>query len=226
MRKLIAALAAGASVVGIMHAAHAEGPWYVSGSLGALQKESQDGPSAVTFPSAPPLPDQRQESFDPGFIAGLAIGRQLPAGFRVEAELGYAYFKSDKINITSSNPTFNGDFPLAGGGDYNRYMATANAFYDLSLGWSFTPYLGIGVGAAHLTQSSTVYRNGAGVALRHNENSAEHPVVLAEVGVAIPLTTSWAVVPAYRYLRIVDGNQGSAGDEADHVLKLGLRYSF
>ena len=226
MRQLIAALAATASVVGVVHAAHAEGPWYVSGSVGALQKESDDGPSAITSASgAPSIPDERRESFDPGFLANVAFGRQLAAGFRVEAELGYAYFKSDKINITSSNPTFNGDFPLAGGGDFNRYMATANAFYDLSLDWSVRPYIGVGVGAAHLTESSTVYRNASGTTLRHRANSGEHAVALAEIGVAIPVSASWAVVPAYRYLRIFDGNQ-TPGDEADHVLKIGLRCSF
>jgi len=225
MRRLSVALAAIASLVGIVHAAHADGPWYVSASVGVLQRESNDAPSRITFASGAVIPIERHRSFDPGFIANVAIGRRLPAGFRVEGEFGYAYFKSDKINITSAPPAFNGDFQTSGGGDNNRYMLTINAFYDLPLGWRVTPYVGIGGGAAHTRESSSVLRNAAGVALRRNASSGEHAVVLAEAGVTIPLSASWELVPAYRYLRLIDADE-RGGDEADHVFKLGLRYSF
>jgi opacity protein-like surface antigen len=133
--------------------------------------------------------------------------------------------KRSLTDVTSSAPAFNGPFPVAGGADFNRYMITVNGFYDVPVGWSIKPYIGIGGGVAHLTESSAVFASADGARLLHDANTSDQLVVLVEAGIAIPITAKLALVPAYRYLRIFDANQG-AGDEADHILKLGLRYWF
>jgi opacity protein-like surface antigen len=221
-RSLASALLLAASAL----PAAAQTPWYVSGSAGGYWREDQSGPATITN-GIVTAPGTIHESFDPGPVLNAAVGYRLPAGFRVEGEIGYAHYSAHAIvPVSSAFPTLDGrTFNRRSGGDFNRYTATVNAFYDLPLTATLTPYLGAGIGFAHADNTRTVFASASGAQFLQGGTSRDHGVMLAEGGVAIAVAPSWSLVPAYRYVRyFATGNR--TGDESAHVVKLGLRYAF
>jgi opacity protein-like surface antigen len=198
----------------------------VSGSAGGYWREDQSGPTTITNHIIT-APGTIHESFDPGAALNAAFGYKLPAGIRIEGEIGYAHYKSHTaIPVSSAFPTLDGrTFNLRSGGDFYRYTGTVNAFYDWHLTGTLTPYVGAGIGVAHMENKRTLFVSASGATFLQGGTSRDHAVVLAEGGIAVAVAPSWSLVPAYRYVRyFVPGNR--SGDEAAHVVKLGLRYSF
>jgi opacity protein-like surface antigen len=209
--------------------ARADGPWYVSSSIGGYFREQQSG-TANFFRLADPKdghPGTQTMSFSPGLVGNLAIGHTLPARFRIEAELGYAAYQLSTVSPSSSFfPELNGStFNHRSGGDNSRYMGTLNLFYDLPFGQTFVPYGGAGLGGAHEEDTTGKYVNANGTLFEQGGGQVTRGVALVEAGVTIALTKDLSLVPAYRYLRFF-GGAGFGDAEAVHVVKLGLRYAF
>jgi opacity protein-like surface antigen len=209
--------------------ARADGPWYVSASIGGYFREQQSGTEDF-FRLADPEdvhPGTLQQSFSPGLVGNVAIGYALPARFRVEAELGYAAYQLDSVNPSSSFfPNLNGStFKHQSGGDYSRFMGTLNLFYDLPFGKTFVPYVGAGLGGAHAESTTGKFVSANGTIFENFGGQTTRGVTLVEGGVTIALTNALSLVPAYRYLHFFGGAGFGAG-EAAHVVKLGLRYAF
>lgn len=78
---------------------------------------------------------------DTGLVVSGAIGTDL-GNVRVEGEL--AYRQNDIDNV--------GGFPVTG--EMTSLALMANLFYDFGDGSGFTPYIGIGLGAAAVTMES------------------------------------------------------------------------
>ena len=219
------------AVLGVAAAftAHAQSPWYVSGSIGGYWREDQGGPTRFTN-GVITGPGKQTESFDPGPTASAAIGYKLPFRLRLEAEASYIHYTADHVNpLSATFPTLNGRaFNLQSGGDYDRYMATANLFYDLpiTIAGRIVPYIGGGMGYVHAHQADSKFVSAAGsLFTMHTQSNNSHAVALIEGGLTIPLGGAWALVPAYRYEHLfTDAN--IFGDENAHILKLGVRYSF
>ncbi|MGH7001166.1 MAG: outer membrane protein [Stellaceae bacterium] len=215
-----------AATLAALTSAQAEGPWYVSGSVGGYFREEATG--TETFKSGGVLaPGATAETFDPGIIANLALGHQLPARFRIEAELGYAHYDDQKLNLSNNAfPALNGDFNPRSGADRSRYMGSINLFYDLPDIGRFVPYIGAGLGGAHgeASRGTFIGDNGVTFTQRFATNFTAG-MALAEGGISINIDKNLAVVPAYRYVRFF-GFNSSNGPEVAHVAKLGLRYSF
>jgi opacity protein-like surface antigen len=95
------------------------------------------------------------DTFNPGPVVNLGAGYRLPYGFRIEGELGYAYYTADTISPLSTNGAFpaltGARLPLQSGGERDQYSFTTNAFYDLPVAGQFVPYVGAGVGVYHGT---------------------------------------------------------------------------
>lgn len=209
--------------------AHAESGWYISASGGVYWREDQSGSTTITN-HVITAPGTVHESFDPGPIGNVSLGYKLPSHFRIEGEFGFATYQINKVNpVSSSFPTLNGqDFKLKSGGTKDRYMATVNAFYDLHVRGHFVPYLGAGVGAAynHNTNATFQDANGNNFVQSFQGNGWNTTgIAFLEAGLNINASDKWSIVPAYRYLRFF-ATSNHFGDEAGHVFKLGLRYSF
>jgi opacity protein-like surface antigen len=205
-----------AATLGAATAAAAETGPYISGSVGGFFRENTE--------TAPPFPLTRD--FDPGLSVNLAAGYQLPEGFRVELEFGYAHntVHSDRIGVpagfglpTSINVRW------ASGTDGNRYTSTLNLFYERPIADGVAPYVGGGIGGA-LAEGITGHGvDNTGAPRVFAGGQSTRGVAILEGGVAIKLTEAFALVPAYRYERFFGGG-GQGEDEASHVAKIGLRY--
>ncbi|HEV7910239.1 MAG TPA: outer membrane beta-barrel protein [Methylocella sp.] len=208
-------------------AGHAESPWYLSGSVGGYFREGDSGPVTITNHIIT-APGTLKESYDPGIIANLALGYRLPARFRVELEAGYAEYQAATVNPSSAPfPTLRGqDFNRQSGGQSRRDMGTVNVFYDLPIAGQFVPYVGGGIGGEHGELTRAVFADANGNRFDQSGGESTRGVAVVEGGVTITLSPAFAVVPAYRYLRIFGGGAGFNASEAAHIVKLGLRYSF
>lgn len=207
---------------------HAEGPWYVSGSVGGYFREDNNGPDTI-HNQVITAPGTTARTFDPGVISNVAVGFKLPFHMRVELEAGYTDYQTAKVNPSSSAfGALNGqDFNHQSGGDRTRYMGTVNVFYDLPpIGWDwFVPYVGGGIGGTHGESTHGRFVDSNNTSFTGAGGQSVRGIALLEGGISISLTDHIAVVPAYRYVRFF-ADSPSFGDEIAHIAKLGLRYSF
>jgi opacity protein-like surface antigen len=114
---------------------------------------------------------------------------------------------------------------MALGTDENRYTATLNLFYDVPLGETVVPYVGGGLGGAHVEDISGTGVDNFGRTAHFVGGDVTRGVALLEGGLTVTVTPNIAVVPAYRWIRFF-GGAGLGQTESAHIAKLGLRYSF
>ncbi len=228
LRSKIAGLASFAALSFLSTAAMAEGPFYVTGSVGGLWRMDTTNSAAVFSSGATTGPGTNTTTYNIGPTVSLGIGYRLPWSLRVEGEIDYAHFTTASVDPLSTDGTFPGlngsKLSTNSGGEHNRYVATANVFYDIALRGRFTPYVGGGFGYARADGTAGHFTETNGRAFTENTSTINDPVVLGEAGVTIRLTDSWAVVPAYRYMHIF--NTSGSVSENDNIFKLGVRFSF
>lgn len=228
LRIKIAGFASFAALSFLSTAAMAEGPFYVTGSAGGLWRMDHTN-SAATFSNGTTTgPGTITTTYNIGPTVSLGAGYRLPWGLRVEGEIDYAHFTTASVDPLSTDGAFPGlngsKLSTNSGGGHNRYMATANVFYDIALPGSFIPYVGGGVGYARADGADAHFTETNGRAFTENGSTINDPVVLGEAGLTIRLTDRWAVVPAYRYTHIF--NASGTVSENDNIVKLGVRFSF
>ena len=228
MRLGLGVVAAVAALIGSGVAARAEGPFYVSGSVGGYFRQSDDTMDEFHHSATPTInvPGTDKRGFDPGVIGNVAIGYRLISHVRVEAEFGYFSYTGSTLNPTafaSGYPELNGQtFRRTSGDRFSRYTGTANAFYDFSpIAGLFAPYVGAGVGASRDHQSVGTLRSSDGTSFQSSGGSSTQGLAMVEGGLSFPITRNLSLVPAYRYVHFFAGNE-----EVAHVVKVGLRYSF
>jgi opacity protein-like surface antigen len=210
------------------HAATAQGAWYIGGSAGALfMSDLIRSTSFVNHATGIVVPGTNTSTFNPGEAFNVSLGRNLPFGLRLEAELGYLHYTPDSINPLSTGgalPNLNGTkLTNPTGGDHDRITATLNLFYDLPVSFAgIRPYLGGGVGFYHASATDAVFTMANGAPFTQHGGSGDNALMFGEIGASYPLTPRLSVVPAYRYTEFFaeQGNQGA------HIVKIGLRYAF
>ena len=231
MRRINCFLAVAAGSVLAAHGAAAQGAWYISGSAGGLFMSDRSGGVTITNPGLGlSAPGTNTSTYSPGETANLALGYQLPAGFRVEGELGYQHFQISTVSPLVTNgvfPQLNGSrLSDPSGGDHNVFTATANLFYDLPFTFAgITPYIGGGAGYYYSTSTNAVFLESTGG--RHftqRGGTADNAILLGEIGASYHLTSNLSLVSSYRYEYLF--SQSSAGGFGGNIVKLGLRYSF
>jgi opacity protein-like surface antigen len=205
-----------------------QSPWYIAGSAGVLSRLDASR-SATFFNSLGTTgPGTNTTTFSPGAVFNLGLGYKLPWGFRIEAEGGYAHYSAESVSPFSTNgafPLLNGSrLQLQSGGARDEYSATLNAFYDLPVPGRFIPYVGAGIGA-NIDNAQTGHFAGVGGQPRFSQlgGSGTNAAILGELGVTITLNAKWAVVPSYRFEKVLT-KAGAYPNEAN-IFKLGLRYS-
>jgi opacity protein-like surface antigen len=229
MKRTIALLAAApcaafCSAVG----AHAEGAWYVSGSVGGYFRE--DDTQNVTFFQVND-PQVRasgniKHAYDPGVMGALALGYRLSPRLRAEIEISYSGYSGDTLNPFTTSPAFPNDdgrtFHRQSGANYSRVTGTVNAFYDFApIAFRFSPYVGAGFGGSSDRKSAGRFVGPFGGTLDGASSSDATVVALAEGGLNIALSDHWSVAPAYRYVHYFDGES-----EGAHIVKASVRYTF
>lgn len=149
--------------------------------------------------------------YDPGFAVGGQLGYKYNV-FRAALEFEYARAGFDSIRALGMNFDVDGNF--------NIYRGTASLYYDFDNASRFTPYFGGGLGAAYVDVEDTTV---AGVTL--DGGSDTYFTAHGEAGLAVAATDQIAIVPAYRFIWLDDGQDGFDDDTA-HLFKMGLRFRF
>ncbi|HYM32132.1 MAG TPA: outer membrane beta-barrel protein [Candidatus Cybelea sp.] len=155
-------------------------------------------------------------SFSLGFAGAFAGGYAFGNGFRAEGEVGYLRAPLDKLSTTFGNAELSGV--------RSGYGAFVNGYYDLETGSLFTPYAGGGVGVVHFNNNTvTATINGTKVsATTGTENKLG---LQGEAGLAMRITDSIWVTPAYRFLWVDDASNGSDHTRI-HIFKFGALMHF
>lgn len=169
--------------------------------------------------------------FDLGFGADGALGYDF-GSFRADAEFTYLTAKSvfdvHKTDRRKNNVTADDTLTVL--------AATANAWYDLDTGTAWSPYIGIGVGAANVQvklatgeETTDVYFEGSGWGFAYQ----------AGVGVAVEVLTGFSLVGGYQFFGTLetkvthsdaDTKPADAGTVSPtlmaHGVHLGMRFLF
>ena len=94
---------------------------------------------------------KNREKFDPGYVAGAALGYRFANNFRLEGE---AMFQSNELNksIVKVNTQNFGSFTETNAlqGERERTTFLINGYYDFKNCTAFTPFLTAGIGGYHL----------------------------------------------------------------------------
>ncbi len=83
-----------------------------------------------------------EAEFDTGFVVEGAVGWEHESGFRGELALGYQQYDVDTLSTLGSS--------VPGDGDVGALTFMLNGYYAFNLD-KFRPYVGVGVGGAHVS---------------------------------------------------------------------------
>lgn len=232
VRHLAAAAALSLPAVGALAG---DSPWYGSVSAGtqiSSDKAINEGSNSAGTPSY---------GLDNSTVGGLAIGRRLGEGWRVEAELRYRAIDTDSsYRAGPSDGRPNEQFSVAG-----RLRSTTlmlNGIYDLPVQGAFKPYLKAGLGVAHNTSNAdinitpTFAQFGLPADFRSPYPQGRQTSLAYAVGLGVSYAVSrdLSVDLGDQYTNLgkaktaADGNGDvvSFNRPASHEVTLGLRYQF
>ena len=205
---------------------------YVSGKL-TYGKVDVDG-SQVTGPLYKSAKIENKDNY--GFNAAVGVSTKLPYG-AVRGEFEFGYKHGIKDNYTDAEGVANGATSILKA-DIETYMF--NLYYDIDTGTKLTPYVGAGIGLAHIDAKSSYDHPGAAYSYV-NESDTKFAWQLS-AGAAYALTDNLAVDLGYRYTDLgsikgnsdfMDAQTGAVAaplnmkaDFESHEVMLGARYTF
>jgi opacity protein-like surface antigen len=205
------------------------GGWYIRGDID-YHKPQWRGANYITY-GGPAVGGTK--SFDSGelkgaFSLGAGIGYQVTNHFRTDFTADY-WFKSK----------FKGSTSCAGGcfsdeaSNFSALLLLANAYVDIGTWNGITPYVGAGIGGAHV-KWDTLYDPRPGETERNPGTSNWRFAYAAMVGASYCVTDRTKLDVGYRFTHIQGGRMfeyNGAGPGFDkglnvHEVRAGLRYSF
>lgn len=194
-----------------------------------------NSPSGTEFDPAPEHYDGNKTNwdFDLGIGASGALGYDF-GSFRADAEFTYLssnfVFGVDKTDRRQNSDKANDTLTVLAG--------TANAWYDLDTGTAWSPYIGVGVGAANL-QVKLREEGKETQAAPNFDGSGWGFVYKAGVGVAVEVLSGFSLVAGYQFFGTLETTvtAGKTNNNAtdDHTVKptlmahglnVGLRFLF
>ncbi len=205
------------------------GGWYIRGDVD-YHKSDFRGADYITYGNPTPLPGTG--SFDYGdlkgsFSLGGGVGYQVTNHFRVDVTGDY-WFKS-KFNGGTSCATCTSTEVS----HFSALLLLANAYADLGTYHGITPYIGAGIGGAHVKWDSVSDPN----TTEFNPGTSNWRFAYALMaGASYCLTDKLILDAGYRFSHIQGGRMfeydaSSAGPGFDkgfntHEVRGGLRYQF
>jgi opacity protein-like surface antigen len=185
---------------------------YISGNAGySLLSDSQlhetSGSLTVTTDA----------EFDADFIIGAAIGKVMDQG-RIELALDYKSYEVEKFKNFNATGFGNlGDF--TGTGDVTILSLLINGFYDIDMESPVAPYIGAGIGFAHIDLEDITI---AGYSLGNSDDTVF--AFQLGTGIGFAIDESITIDVGYRYFRTEDPEfDGTEAKINTHDFILGLR---
>jgi len=184
------------------------GGWYLRGDVGMTNSQGKLHDNLYdTLPGGSTL-TQNGEGFTGGTSWGVGAGYQFNNWFRADITGEYrsrvAFSGSDFTTFPGGST---GSDVYQGG--YTSWVGLVNAYADLGTWWCLTPFVGVGVGAAHIQttgiqDSGLTFAPGVGSgnpsSYFANGASTTNFAWAAHAGVAYKVNNNFTVELAYRYL--------------------------
>lgn len=228
------------------------GGWYIRGDVGYHQSDVDAIDYLIAVPVAGPpasatiAEGQLRGDLDDGFGVGVGIGYQVNNNFRVDLTADH-WFKSDFKGSSAGSYDDDGDpltaeigYTTTDASSVSTWLLLANAYVDLGTWHGITPYVGAGIGGAHVkwdNLSNTNNPPGPPGTIEHNGASSWRFAAAVMAGASYCLTKNMKLDAGYRYSRIQGGKMfdyasgGNNGPGYDggfdtHEVRAGLRYQF
>lgn len=184
------------------------GGWYLRGDIGMTNSTGKLHSDLYdTLPAGSTL-TQQGEGFTGGTFYSVGVGYQFNNWFRADITGEYR----SRVSFSGTDfSTFPGGSTLSDvyQGGYTSWVGLANVYADLGTWWCLTPFVGAGVGAAHiqttgLQNSGVAFAPGLGSfgssSYFANGASTTNLAWALYAGVAYKVTNNFTVELAYRYL--------------------------
>jgi opacity protein-like surface antigen len=182
------------------------GGWYLRGDIGMTNSKGKLFNNNYAQVPAGGL-QQDGEGFTGGTSYGVGVGYQFNSWFRADITGEYR----SRVSFSGTDiATFPGTvFSDVYQGGYTSWVGLVNGYVDLGTWWCLTPFIGAGVGAAHIettglqdSGSNFTTLNGAqgGASYFANGASRTNFAWAAHAGVAYKVNNNFTVELAYRYL--------------------------
>jgi opacity protein-like surface antigen len=184
------------------------GGWYLRGDIGMTNSKAKLHDNLYdTLPAGSTL-NQQGEGFTGGMSYGVGVGYQFNNWFRADITGEYR----SRVGFSGTDFT-----TFLGGstgsdvyqGGYTSWVGLVNAYADLGTWWCLTPFVGAGVGAAHISTTGLQdtgltfapgFGSGNPSSYFANGASTTNLAWAVYAGVAYKVTNNFTVELAYRYL--------------------------
>lgn len=186
------------------------GGWYLRGDIGVTTTSAKLHNDLYDTLPAGTVFDQHGHGFDGGMSYGLGVGYKFNSWLRADVTGEYRSKVSFKGSDFFTYPNGGGSLTDGYSGGYKSWVALANIYADLGTWWCITPFIGAGIGAAHLqtTGIADVGFTDYGVQSSYFAEGASKTnfAWAVHAGLAYKATDNLTIELAYRYL-----NMGKAG---------------
>lgn len=209
--------------------------WYLRGDIG-MSNQQVKSMYNVLYDTASSVTTQ-QKDFDSAPIFGLGIGYQYNNWLRFDVTgeyRGKANFHG--LDIVNSGGLSTDEYR----GSKSEWLALANVYLDLGTWYSFTPFIGAGVGASYNTISNFMDVNTVNQGVAYGDTASKWNFAwAAHAGVSYKVNSRVSIEFAYRYVSLGDAMSGDLKtfdgtnninnpmefrDITSHDLKLGIRW--
>ncbi len=208
------------------------GGWYIRGDID-YHWTNWRGANYILYGAPGELGDFDDGDLKGAMSLGAGIGYQVNDYFRVDLTGDY-FFESDFEGSTSGYCGTGLPCVSTDRSSMQAFLLLANAYVDLGTYNGFTPYVGAGIGGAHVKWDDLINDDDDG-SFSHKGGSEWRFAYAAMAGVSYCLTNTTKLDVGYRYSRIEGGDmfgyEANAGPGFDdgfdvHEVRGGLRYQF
>jgi len=208
------------------------GGWYIRGDIGYSWNDFR-GANYILYGAPGELGHFDHGDLRGSFMLGGGVGYQVNDNFRVDLTGDYI-FKSNFKGETSGYCGNGLPCTSVDRSDYRAFLLLANAYADLGTYHGFTPYVGAGIGGAHVRWGDLVNDDDDGT-FSHRGGRDWRFAYAAMAGVSYCLTNTTKLDVGYRFAHVEGGkmfgyamNAGPGYDRGInmHQVRGGLRYQF
>ena len=151
---------------------------------------------------------------------GAGVDAEFDEGYNLTGAVGYDYgqFRSE-AEVTYRNNDLDNVGGVSADGDLDQTAFMVNGYYDIPTGMAITPYIGAGIGVAHVSADDFVAGSD-----EDDDVFAYQAIAGAEVNVAPQMD----LYTEYKYFATDDVDLGTGSDfeNDNHTITAGLKYSF